>query len=98
MSKHIGEAIREIRIESNMRQGVLAEKIGVSKNSINQIEKGNAVPHNRNLIKISEALKVPIGLIYLRTLDENDVPEHKKPIFNSLFPNVIQIMDTIFKE
>lgn len=98
MSKHIGEIIKEVRLEKNIRQNLLAEKIGITKVSLNLIESGKAVPHHKNLEKISKELKTPVGILYLRTLDETDVPKHRKQVFDLIYPYVIKIIDNMFKE
>lgn len=40
---NIGEAIRKARIEQNMTQEELGERIGVKKSQISRLEKGNSI-------------------------------------------------------
>lgn len=48
------------RARHDMTQGDLAEKIGVSRQSINAIEKGKYVPSALLAIKIAKLFKLPV--------------------------------------
>ncbi|MEM5567024.1 MULTISPECIES: helix-turn-helix transcriptional regulator [Psychroserpens] len=48
------------RARHNLTQGDLAEKIGVSRQSINAIEKGKYVPSALLAIKIAKLFKLPV--------------------------------------
>jgi len=52
--KKIGAKLKEIRIESNMKQRELSEKSGLSMFSISQIETG----HNTSVLSLIQVLKV----------------------------------------
>jgi len=58
------------RAELNLTQEQMAEKIGVSRQTINSIEKNRYVPSTILALKISELFGRPVNDIF--TLDEND--------------------------
>lgn len=65
--------INNIKIERarhNLTQGDLAEKIGVSRQSINAIEKGKYVPSALLAIKIAQLFKLPVEELF--SLEEGE--------------------------
>jgi len=80
----VGKAIREIRKEKNVTQGALAKMVGLSHNSLCQIEAGNKRPHEKNLILICEKLETPEYLFYLRAIDTEQIPKEKQLLFKTL--------------
>ena len=52
------------RARHNLTQGDLAEKIGVSRQSINAIEKGKYVPSALLAIKIAKLFKLPVEELF----------------------------------
>jgi transcriptional regulator with XRE-family HTH domain len=59
--KSVGETIKKYRLNVNMSQMELAEKIGISYQQLQKYEKGiNNISINR-LKQISEVLKIPIS-------------------------------------
>ena len=57
----IGDRIREARIQANLTQEGLAELAGMDRQAINRIEQGHASPLLDNLIRIADALDVPLA-------------------------------------
>tara|TARA_B100000809_G_scaffold14972_2_gene13584 strand:+ start:2566 stop:2766 length:201 start_codon:yes stop_codon:yes gene_type:complete len=58
------------RARHNLTQGDLAEKIGVSRQSINAIEKGKYVPSALLAIKIAQLFKLPVEELF--SLEEGE--------------------------
>lgn len=58
------------RAEIDLTQDQLAKKIGVSRQTINSIEKNRYVPSTILALKLSELFKKPVNKIF--TLDEHD--------------------------
>lgn len=52
------------RARHNLTQGDLADKIGVSRQSINAIEKGKYVPSALLAIKIAKLFKLPVEELF----------------------------------
>jgi transcriptional regulator with XRE-family HTH domain len=55
---HIGQLIKELRLEKGMTQEVLAEKTEISVRTIQRIEKGEVAPRSYTLLSIASALEV----------------------------------------
>ncbi|WP_213591065.1 helix-turn-helix transcriptional regulator [Paenibacillus woosongensis] len=64
MSKVLGNNIAQIRRELKMTQQVLADLIEIERTSLSQIETGAYNPSADTMIKISDALKRPLGDIF----------------------------------
>ena len=56
----IGDNIRRIRIAKGLTQKQLSEKLEVSQSAVNQFELYDSDPKVSTLIKIANALEVPI--------------------------------------
>jgi transcriptional regulator with XRE-family HTH domain len=78
---NLGENIKKIRIEKNLKQKDLAEKSHISSVSIGKYERGDKIPSAENLKKIADALVVPIEVLMLTDenmkLIEKDIEEMK---------------------
>lgn len=60
----LGERIRQLRLQKQMRLIDFAKKAGLSPSSISQIERNLANPSVATLKKISDALEVPVGYFF----------------------------------
>lgn len=61
----LGQKIRDLRGEVGLSVNALAEKVGVSRSLISQIERGIASPSLTTLRKIAGALGVPVAALFL---------------------------------
>jgi putative transcriptional regulator len=57
--------VKEIREQHLLTQELLAQKIGVSRQSIISIEKGHYVPTTTLALKIAAIFKIPIEEIFM---------------------------------
>jgi Predicted transcriptional regulators len=57
----IGTRIREARLHANLTQEKLGELAGLDRQSINRIEQGHQAAVIDNLIRIADALRVPLA-------------------------------------
>lgn len=81
----IGKAIKELRKERGMSQGVLANASNITQTALSQIENGRR-PSAETLKNICAALQVPEAIIHIMTLDKSDVPRSKQDLYDQLFP------------
>lgn len=72
--KMLGEIIRSLRKENNLSQEELAEKLGVSRQSISLWENGQTMPSMDNIIAISSIFNVSTDVL-LKDVDDNSVDE-----------------------
>jgi len=60
-AKKLGKKIKLARVEADLTQEQLAQKINILQKSISRYETGVSVPSIETLMKISKALKKPAG-------------------------------------
>lgn len=60
MSGNIGEKIRMVRKDAGLTQTKLAERMGVTKQTVHLYERGEINPKIDTVVKFAEALKVPV--------------------------------------
>lgn len=60
-TKKLGKKIRLARIEADLTQIQLAEKIKAKQKSISRYETGTSLPSIETLVKIAKTLKKPVG-------------------------------------
>lgn len=70
------ERIRQARIARGMTQSELGERIGMTRQSISQYEKGSQCPSHETMDKLHEELSFPVAFFY-----GEDSYEHVAPIF-----------------
>jgi transcriptional regulator with XRE-family HTH domain len=95
--KQLGERIRRARLEANLKQDELAERIGVSQGVISNVETGVSTIDVPDLPKWAEALDKPIMYFYL---DESMHLEARATAVLSMFPEermefVLQMLETL---
>lgn len=57
------DTLRELRIDKNITQKELSEKLGLSKNAICEYEKGRAEPSIQTLIELSKIFRVSVDYL-----------------------------------
>ena len=80
----IGTAIKHLRKNKGLTQKVLAEMCDVSANAMNQIENNPSFPHKNTIDKICDVLEIPVSYLLFFSISEDDIPDEKKIVFNSL--------------
>ena len=99
---NLGYAIKLIRKELELTQVELSERAGVSQTSLSQIENGGKRPSQRTLTKVCRAMDIPESLLYILGMDESEVPESRREIFQLIFPAIkslaMQIVESEHEE
>lgn len=95
---NIGLTISRLRKEQKLSQSELAAAADITQTSLSQIENGLNRPNQKTLDAICKKLGVAEPLLYILSLEENDVPEDKKAIFDALYPLIKEMMTKLFKE
>lgn len=83
---NIGKAIKQVRIHYGLSQIELSSKTGISQTSISQIESGAKNPSRRSVKVICKALEIPEAILYVLGMENLDVPNSKKNIYEQLYP------------
>lgn len=60
MSIKQGEYLKKLRAESNLSQEQLAERLGLSRQSVSKWEQGISTPDTDNFVKLSEIYNIPV--------------------------------------
>lgn len=94
----IGKTIKQLRKERKLNQIELADACGITQTSLSQIESDLTRPTQKNLDSICNALGISESLLYILSIEEEDVPESKKEAFHILFPSVKDMMVGLLKE
>ena len=64
MREYISNEVNALRLQKNTTQEELAEAIGVSRQTIIAIEKGNYSPSVHLALKIAQYFKIPVGKVF----------------------------------
>lgn len=81
---NLGNAIKNQRKIIGMSQGELAKQIQKTQSYLSLIEKNKKEPNLSVLKEISEVLQIPLPILFFKSIEETDIKEDKKFIFNSL--------------
>lgn len=73
-----GQRIKKLRNDNGYSMEELAQKIGVTKSSINMWENGGSVPKENILILLSKLFNVSIDYLLGNEIMEEKVPENRK--------------------
>ena len=65
MKAEIGRRLKKIRVERGLTQKEIASKVGIDFTYIGKIERGEQLPSLKKLIKIGDALSVPLCLFFV---------------------------------
>lgn len=91
---NIGKAVKELRVKQGISQGDFAKRITISQTALSQLESGQTTPHQSTLDKVAKALGVSLSTLYLLAIEDVDVKEEKRAVFNELFPVIKNLLIT----
>ncbi|MDO5437599.1 MAG: helix-turn-helix transcriptional regulator [bacterium] len=83
LTKTLGENVRRIRKQRNLKQEELAELIGLEVKSLSLIETGNGFASAKTLEKLSSVLKTPVSQLFEE--QDSKSPEN---IYSSVLSNL----------
>ena len=64
MADALGNRLRELREEQGLTQAQLADRIGVSRKTVNTVENGVFVPSTVVALKLARALSCPVEELF----------------------------------
>ena len=74
--KFIGDVIKKARKVANLKQSVLAEKIGMTDKNLGNIENGKQYPQLNNFFRLLEVLNLSVNDFGVKTrASQNDIRE-----------------------
>ena len=74
--------IKQIREEKNISQGLLAEKVGISRRFLCDIESGKSSPSVYTAIRLSDCLQVALEQAFIVQTDKKKILKKEKKIKN----------------
>jgi putative transcriptional regulator len=64
LTEKLGNRLKEVRGELGLTQAELAERVGVTRKTVNTVENGVFVPSTLLALKLAQALNVPIEQLF----------------------------------
>jgi putative transcriptional regulator len=64
MTERLCNAIKERRTEAGLTQAELAERVGVTRKTVNTVENGVFTPSTLLALKLAKALSVPVEQLF----------------------------------
>lgn len=81
---NVGDAIKNLRKRKGISQKDLAQKCGLSSNSLCSIEKNESFPSKDSMEKICKALDIPVSYLMFFSVTDDDIPAEKRTAFNAM--------------
>lgn len=95
---NLGETIKLERKRQMLSQGELANMIGITQAYLSQIEKNRKEPNLSTLKALSDKLSIPLPVLFFKSIDDNDIPDGKREMFNNLNSKIDILVDKVFFE
>ena len=80
----LGIAIKTFRVKQGLTQMQLAERCGISDQTISNIETGKVWPPKSTVEKLCKVFGVPTSYLLVTSLEEEDMPEEKRVLYRAL--------------
>lgn len=95
---NIGTIISSLRKGKGYKQGEFANVVGISQTYLSLIEKNHREPNLSLLKTIAATLSIPLSAILFLSLQEEDVPAHKREFYSGLYGKMKQLIESMFLE
>lgn len=79
---NIGKAIVALCKARGITRKELAARMGISQNAMTNLVKDRSWPTAMTMYKLSQALDVPQSYILLYSIEETDIPNDKRDLFD----------------
>lgn len=81
----LGNTIKSLRQDKGFKQAELAQRSGISRPYLSEIENNKKLPDIETLESISKALGLPVVAIFLKSFNIEDVPtQSREEVINSI--------------
>ena len=97
MNMLFAETLKKLRTEKGLTQRELAQRLYVTRTSVNRWENGSRLPDAAMIVKLSETLGVDINLLFSAASENKDTPniimvDDNKIILNGGLPILEEVM------
>ena len=89
---NIGQAIKELRKEKKIKAKDLAAASTLSPTGLHNIESDKTFPTKPTIEALANALGVPVAVILIHSLTEEDIPEEKREAFKYIVEPIKQFL------
>lgn len=93
---NLGATIKKLRKQRQMTQESFAEQCEITQTYLSLIENNQKEPNLSTLKNISEALNIPLPIIFYLSLDDNDISPEKRKAFTMIDPSVKLLVNEFF--
>ena len=93
---NVGKVIKDIREAKKYKQKEVSASCNISVTYLSQIENNKREPTLSTLQIISKFLGTPLPIIFFMSLDETDIPNHKKEFFKHIHPSLNSLIKEFF--
>ncbi len=91
----LGNTIKSIRKRKGFKQNSFAALCNISQTYLSQIENNLKEPNISVLKSICFNLNVPLPFLFFLSLDEKDIPDKKKQVFEIVGPTVKTLLNEL---
>jgi transcriptional regulator with XRE-family HTH domain len=84
----LGSTIKDIRKQKGIKQNALADLCKISQTYLSQIENNQKEPNISTLKEISAQLHIALPILFFLSLNEADIPQSKRDVFQIISPTV----------
>ena len=91
---NVGQAIRLCRIRRGASQSVIANRANCSVSYLSMLENNKRDPTLSTVTKIAEALRVPVGLLFVLASDQNELGAIDEHFADQLMQSVLASLGT----
>lgn len=93
---NIGTAIKHYRNLTNLSQGMMAEKIGVSQTYLSQVESDKRDFSLPKLKIVCDIFEIPLWLLIMRATQPMDIYHTKRKLYLQVIPAIIGMAEGHF--
>lgn len=87
---NIGSAVKQLRKDAKLNQGELAQIIGITQGYLCKVEKNSVkIATEEILQRICDALEVPLAVLYVMAIEQNDITRN-----NPADRNILHMLET----
>lgn len=95
---NLGKGIKTVLERKKMTQKDLANATGISPTSISLIMLNRTQPRKETVQAICNVLDISPEILFLLSVEKNDIPESKRPHYEYLWPNIESSLLNLFTE
>lgn len=92
----IGNSVSFFRSKNDLTQKELAKEVGIDQSYLSQIENNKKQPSTKLLEKICSVLNITLPILLVNSIEQSDVKDEKKELYNALYPTVKSMINQIF--